>query len=144
VDVMRSTAGDNGKNIPIGIPGAPDVPVLAPPSLTAPASFKEIFGSNGQGNEGSVDLSFAPSRKAYAIIATCYNASPTQGVRAPSPGGTGPLRVSVNGHALAPVGCTSGQQMRRVPHSYLQSHKLAIQTTGSGLTAYRVAFGSVG
>ena len=143
-DVMLEIPGSPGEDIPVGIPGAPDVPVLTPPALTVPASFNELEGFSTQGNEQNLDSSFAPSHHAFAIIATCYNAPQTQGVPAPSPGGTGPLRVSVNGHALPPVGCTSGQQMLLVPHSYLQSHNLAIQMTSSDLTAWQVAFGAIG
>lgn len=142
-DVMLRVPGNPGQDIPVGIPGAPDVPVLAPPALTAPASFHELQSSTGQGNATDVDSSFAPSRHAFAVIAICRNASPTQGVPAPSPGGTGPLRVSVNGHALPPVECSGGQQRLTVPRSHLRSHNLVVQMRSSGLTAWQVAFGTV-
>ncbi|HXB48780.1 MAG TPA: hypothetical protein VNW50_13550 [Streptosporangiaceae bacterium] len=143
-DVMLRIPGNPGESIPVGIPGAPDIPALAaPPALTAPSSFNEIVSFTGQGNETDVDSSLAPSRQPAAFIADCYNAASNDGFAAPSPGGTGPLRISVNGHALPAVECTSGQQMLMVPHSY-QSHKLVIQITSSDLTAWQVAFGSVG
>ena len=142
--VYRAAGSTPGEDTPVGIPGAPDVPLLAPPPLRAQASFNEIVGLSGQGNEQELDSSFAPSRKAFAIIATCYNASPTQGVPAPSPGGTGPLRVVVNGHGLPPIDCTSGQQMLTVPHSHLRSHNLVIQVRSSDLTGWQVAFGAAG
>jgi hypothetical protein len=142
-DVMLRIPGNPGESIPVGIPGAPDVPVLAaPPALTTPASFSPIVSFTAQGNETDVDSSLAPSRHA-AFIADCYNAASNDGVGATSPGGTGPLRISVNGYALPAVDCASGQQMLTVPRSHLKSHKLVIQITSSDLTAWQVAFGSV-
>lgn len=61
-----------------------------------------------------------------------------------APGGSGPLSVAVKGHVIGHISCTNMQEELTVPRSLLHGHHVTIDMTSSDLTAWQVAFGTVG
>ncbi len=142
-DVVLGFGIGRGDWVPVGLPGAPAVPSLAPlPALSPPASYSWMDAYTGQGNELNDDSSVTRSGGPYAVLGSCYNAAAMRiGMAQPTPAGHGPLRITISGHTIGAITCDGQQHELAVPRSLLRHLGVLIGIDSSMLTSWQVDFG---
>jgi hypothetical protein len=129
---LRTPRGETAlANVPVGIPGAAEVPRLAPPPpLVVPASFTQLGGIDAQGNDLPAYSNFPPTHLPYVVYGICY--------------GPKPVNVVFAGHSLGAIACDRRTHELSVPAGIIKpgNQQLAPEFLTSDLTSYIVEFGT--